>query len=238
MTDDEDDRPPSDVPAHELPALEWDGLTKRSSSSEWLLAKRDRLADAARDARWQEVLDVLREQPDIVNFSRLGGRSGFTPLHQAAHAGAPMRVVEELLQLGASRTLRNAKGERAVEIAERTGHAALRDVLTPRVVSAIGSNDIAQLEAQFHAVIQGRVAEEVLAHQLRLPKLEPLTEFPLGRRFWFLVPGMYGGFLFWLENAGDAPCLVVESWCRVVDGSGQRHRVRPGGYELEAEGFV
>jgi hypothetical protein len=32
--------------------------------------------------------------------------------------------------------------------------------------------------------------------------------------------------------------LVSESWCRVVDGSGQPHEVTSAGSRLFAEGFV
>ena len=55
---------------------------------------------------------------------------------------------------------------------------------------------------------------------------------------WFAVPGMYGGFSYRLEAGGVRPKLVSESWCRVVDGSGQRHEITPGGSQLVDEGFV
>lgn len=218
--------------------LEWDGITQRTSNGDWLLAERDRLADAARAARWPEVLDVLRERSMLVNSARLGGTSGFTPLHQAAYVGGPARVVEELLHLGAWRTLRNAKGERAVDVARRKGQLALFGLLEPVIASALDEEKLRGLETQFHTVIRERVAREIVEHQFRLPELEPMTEFGIGQRFWFPVPGMYGGFVYWLDGAGEAPTLTIESWCRVVDGSGQRHRVTGTWYELVAEGFV
>lgn len=224
--------------ADEPRTLEWDGITQRTSNGDWLLAERDRLADAARAARWSEVVDVLRERPMLVNSARLGGTSGFTPLHQAAYAGAPTRVVKELLHLGAWRTLRNAKGERAVDVARRKGQRALLGLLEPVIASALVEEKLRRLETQFHAVIRERVAREIVEHRLRLPELEPMTEFGIGQRFWFPVPGMYGGFVYWLDGAGEVPTLTAESWCRVVDGSGQRHRVTGTGYELVAEGFV
>ena len=55
---------------------------------------------------------------------------------------------------------------------------------------------------------------------------------------WFTVPGMYGGFSYWLETDGVEPRLIAESWCRVVGGSGQRHEVTPSGSQLLEEGFV
>lgn len=238
MNDFEEGRRPSEAPVDEVRTLEWDGITQRATNSEWFLIERDRLADAARAGQWAEVLDALREAPMLVNSARLGGTSGFTPLHQAAYWGAPMPVVEELLRLGAFRTLRTSKGDRAVDVARRRGHAALLDILNPRVVSAIGADDIELLEAHFHALIRERARELVLEHRLRLPLLEPMTEFAVGKRFRFPVPGMYGGFSYWLESAGTTPCLTVESWSRIVGGSGQQHRVTPSGYELVDEGFV
>ena len=49
---------------------------------------------------------------------------------------------------------------------------------------------------------------------------------------------MYGGFAYSLSIAGEEPTLTVESWCRVVGGSGQRHVITPDRTELVEEGFV
>jgi hypothetical protein len=44
---------------------------------------------------------------------------------------------------------------------------------------------------------------------------------------------MYGGFaLRWDDNA-----VHSESWCRVDEGSGQRHRVTANGVELVEDGI-
>ena len=52
---------------------------------------------------------------------RPGGHSRYTVLHQAAHGGAPVAVVEQLLALGAWRTIRTACGERPVDVAGAGG---------------------------------------------------------------------------------------------------------------------
>jgi hypothetical protein len=51
---------------------------------------------------------------------------------------------------------------------------------------------------------------------------------------------MYGGFRYALRDEGGRryPTLVTESWCRVLEGSGQRHQVTCRGYTLVAEGFA
>jgi hypothetical protein len=93
------------------------------------------------------------------------------------------------------------------------------------------------IQRHFHEVIRGRAAELIDRHNLTLPELAPLlaAEEPTG---WFPVPGMYGGFDYRLEGEGREARLVVESWCRVVGGSGQRHEVTVAGSRLVEEGFV
>ena len=51
---------------------------------------------------------------------------------------------------------------------------------------------------------------------------------------WFAVPGMYGGFHYVLHGVE----LEVSSWIRVVEGSGEAHRIRADGYELVEAGYV
>ncbi|MGW5106839.1 hypothetical protein [Nocardia sp. NPDC004123] len=55
---------------------------------------------------------------------------------------------------------------------------------------------------------------------------------------WITVPGMCGGFSIKPSQPGTTPELTVESWCRVVGGSGQRYVVRPNGFDLVDMGFV
>ena len=58
------------------------------------------------------------------------------------------------------------------------------------------------------------------------------------RGVWMPVPGMAGGFHYWLARGAPDPLLIAESWSRVVDGSGQRHEITPRGVALVDEGFV
>lgn len=93
------------------------------------------------------------------------------------------------------------------------------------------------IERHFHEVIRSRAADLVEEHSLVLPDLTALltTDEPTT---WFPVPGMYGGFNYWLEGEGSDLRLVAESWCRVCEGSGQRHTITADGFTLEEEGFV
>jgi hypothetical protein len=77
----------------------------------------------------------------------------------------------------------------------------------------------------------------VAEHHLLLPILDM---GPMGEEsaVWFPVPGMYGGFKYWLEEHDAQLTLTCESWCRVASGSGQRHAITEEGVTLVDERFV
>jgi hypothetical protein len=215
----------------------WDGVTRAATLKPQAAAARHRLADAAKAYDWDTVLALLAQNSQLINSTRPDGSSLYTLLHQAAHGDAPAGVVAELLGLGAWRTLRSAQGERPLDIAVRQGHRHLCELLEPVFQHAVPLEALQQIQQHFHALIRSQAEQFVREHALRLPELEPLCEM-VEPKLWFAVPGMYGGFHFWLDQvAGDA-VLVAESWCRVVAGSGQRHLISPHGSLLLAEGFV
>jgi hypothetical protein len=101
---------------------------------------------------------------------------------------------------------------------------------------------IAALDAGLAGVIDGRLDLEdgiaasypkPLRETLRYPPVEVLHE-TAGERVWFPVPEMYGGFSVRLMRG----YLYVESWIRVVGGSGQAHVITHEGAVLVEEGFV
>ena len=213
--------------------LLWDGVTQRSSFSDWVVEARDRLAEAAKAGEWPVVFGVLAKEPGWVNSGRICGSSGFAQLHQAAWHGADPDVVDRLLDLGAWRTARTAGGETARDVALRRRHSQLAEPLTPVVRHPVGADALTRLERNFHGLIRGRVDDLVAEHRLRLPDLTMLTEVaePI---FWFPVPGFYGGFRYAL--VGEE--LAVDSWCRIVGGSGQTHRVTVDGVRLVESGWA
>jgi hypothetical protein len=218
------------------PPLEWEGVLKRERYSAAVLAKRDAIADAGKAYDWQVLIERLERTPALVNSWRVGGTAWYAPLHQAAHGGAPANVVERLLELGAWRRLATAARELPVDIARDRGHHELVALLEPRVTREVAAGVLQAMQDQFHEVIRGRIASIKDAEGMRLPELGPLTEYA-SASCWFAVPGMYGGFKFWLADARE-PTLVAESWCRVVEGSGQRHEITPSGARLIDCGFV
>lgn len=215
----------------------WDGITHGDVLKEQAAKLRHALADAAKGYDWPEVTRLLTQHPELVNTTRPGGTSLYTPLHQVAHGGAPAEIAQQLVEMSAWRTLQNARGERAVDVAERQGHRHLLRVLTPVYQRSVPAGVLARIQSLFHAVIRGRIDGPLPDHGLRLPELEPLLELEQPQ-MWFPVPGMYGGFAFRLEAAGVEAKLISESWSRVAGGSGQRHEITSEGSRLVEEGFV
>lgn len=217
--------------------MDWPGVTLSKSLNQTLVPIRHTIADAAKSYDWPRLLDLLARHGGHINVSRLDGKAWYAPLHQAAHGGAPLEVVEQLIRLGAWRTLRNAAGERPVDIAATRGHRHICGILEPVYEHRVPQETILAIQSHFHAIIRGRADELVKEHELRLPELEPLLELAQPE-MWFPVPGMYGGFKYRLHLYGGETKLISESWCRVVGGSGQRHEITAAGSQLVDEGFV
>lgn len=215
----------------------WDGITQSESLDERTGMVRSALADAAKAYNWPRVFELIAEHREFVNACRPGGRTLFAPLHQAAHAGAAVEVIHRLIELGAWRTLQNARGERPVDVAERKAHHHLRQVLEPVLRHRVPHGVILRIQIHFHEVIRGRIDRVLPDHRLRLPQLEPLLELDRPQ-MWFKVPGMCGGFSYRLESSGADAKLISESWCRLCGGSGQRHEITSEGSRLVEEGFV
>lgn len=215
----------------------WDGITRSETLHKEFAAIRHALADAAKSYNWPQVCELIAEHKELVNTSRPDGSSLFAPLHQAAHSGASVKIIQQLVNMGAWRTLQNARGERPVDVAMRTQHTDLLGCLEPVYKHLVPLGVLLKIQNHFHAVIRGRAERLVQEHALRLPELEPLLELDRPK-MWFPVPGMYGGFSYRLDAAGVNARLVSESWCRVVGESGQRHVITTQGSVLEEEGFV
>ena len=96
---------------------------------------------------------------------------------------------------------------------------------------------IQTIERRLHALMDQKVGELIGVSAVILPRLSAPADATTGPA-WFPIPGMYGGFSFgWADRTGE-PMLVVESWSRVVEGSGQRHHIDADKCVLVDEGFV
>lgn len=213
----------------------WDGAIDRDAYNDAHVRDRDDLTGASRKGNWQVVLRLLRDADKNLsaNHWRLGGRSWFTPLHQAAWHGAPAEVVAELVDLGASRVLTTAAGHRAADIAREKGHRQLVAILEPVVRNPTPPDVLDALDGHLSALVESRIRPHLTVRLRPLPAVV-LTEREPGSVVWFPIPGMVGGFAVRLETG----YLDVKSWSRVVGGSGQAHVLTPEGSILVAEGFV
>jgi hypothetical protein len=98
----------------------------------------------------------------------------------------------------------------------------------------IPSETLLKIETYFHQLMRERAGNLIERHNLELPKLAPI----LRKTEWFAIQGMYGGFSYGLEVQDGEITLITESWSRVVEGSGQRHKITAQGIKLLEQGFV
>lgn len=96
---------------------------------------------------------------------------------------------------------------------------------------------ILAVERNLHRLMQLRASNLIKEHGVMLPGLTAPAD-ATDEPEWFPIPGMYGGFSYRWAADSAGPILVVESWNRVVGGSGQRHHVTAIGCTLVEDGFV
>ncbi|MGG5171049.1 hypothetical protein ACQR35_02570 [Pseudarthrobacter sp. J1738] len=212
---------------------EWPGVLDPERLNASLVETNFRVSDAARVGKWDEVFRLLDSDSFVhVNQWRVGGGSWFTPLHQAAWHGAPVVIVNRLLRLGAWRSLRNADGDRPIDIAAKRGHHHLFTALAVPDLTLQEQQNFTSWDAHLAGLIAERTRtltptrfRQVPTEILALDDLESL---------WVPYPGMYGGF----DVSIYKNRLFVESWSRVVGGSGQAHVITERDCVLVDQGFV
>jgi ADP-ribosylglycohydrolase len=99
-------------------------------------------------------------------------------------------------------------------------------------------SDLKIIQKYFHDLILDRNINNGLFLENENKKLPTITNKIREKEKWYPVPGMYGGFKYHLTEKNGKPLLIIESWCRVVGGSGQRHEITTGGCVCVEEGFV
>lgn len=212
---------------------EWPGVIDTAALKPEVVAASNRLADAAKAGAWDTVFDLLEASFWLgPNHWRVAGSSWCTPLHQAAWHGAPIEVADRLIALGAWRSLRDSSGQRPVDIARARGHRHL--------LESLSTPDLGPREREKHEAWDRHLDQLV---RERTKTLDPVRYRPISTEvveseqldpLWFPFPGMYGGFSVSVYRTR----LFVESWCRVVGGSGQAHVITEDGCVLVDEGFV
>jgi hypothetical protein len=96
---------------------------------------------------------------------------------------------------------------------------------------------LAAAQPHFNALLRETIAYYEIEASIAFPELSESAVIA-GETLHLPVDGMHGGFTCWIEDVDGALRLMVESWCRVVDGSGLRHAVTPDGSILLDRGFV
>ncbi|CAL4102304.1 unnamed protein product [Meganyctiphanes norvegica] len=198
----------------------------------------EKISDWSYSHNWNELLKCLSDNQEYINRTRLARDSTtppklFTPLHQAAYGKAPKNVIENLLNLGASKTLKTTEGQTAYDIAvQKNMQQDILDILQVPEEIKKNEEEIKKMEKGLHKAILGRVEDLIKKNNMQLPQLSFLYEF---EDFWFPVPGMYGGFHVCKCDKG----VETSSWCRVAGGSGQKHLIdKQGDVKITEEGFV
>jgi hypothetical protein len=93
--------PPNTQAARETKDIMWYGVTHIIEGQEKYVSYRNELADTAKEQRWPRFFELLRKNQSLINCTRLGGQSLFTPLHHAAYGGASVEVIQQLIDAGA-----------------------------------------------------------------------------------------------------------------------------------------
>ena len=223
--------------ASERRTVRWDGALTLAGRNGENVQEWQSIAAAAKAEEWSDLMVLLGDNPEMVNAVFTEGRSWFSLLHLAAASSAPRALIEDLIGAGAFRTARNSSGHRPVQIARSRGSFELVDILEPELKHPVDSELLPFMQELFHGLIRAAMLAYRVRHRLRLPELSVLTEFT-DQALWFPIPGMTGGFHFWLEKEATQEVLIAESWCRINGGSGMRHRITGFEVILAESGFV
>lgn len=199
------------------------------------------LADYAKTGRWKSALGMIVPDNPLVNVNQFwpGDGSYSTVLHRSAELGAPDNIVQALLDRGALRSIRNAEGRTAYEIAVEAGRSTSTVTMLRPELSPFGAEEVARLDAIVADVIdhyiQALFGSHDLRRTLRYPSVEVLHE-PAGQELWMQVPRMMGGFRIMLRDGR----IELLGGYRRFDDSGvhvttHRFVVTTSGWELVHE---
>jgi ADP-ribosyl-[dinitrogen reductase] hydrolase len=226
------DRTANEKQEQRTPDPHWNGVIHRITSKSH--AGGDGLLPALEARDWGALLRLVRETPTLVNTVYRKGRSTFHLLHEVARRNAPADLVHELVRLGAFRTVADSAGQTPIDVAMKNGAHDLAWALQPTIVNPLEPRRVAFIQELFHGLIRAVMLGYNISDELWLPQLSILTEAK-DQKIWFPIPGMYGGFHFWLEQP-SGPVLIADHWCRVFAGSDMRHRITPTEVILVEEG--
>ena len=189
---------------------------------------RHRLIDAAKAQQWSYFFEEIEKEDSFINATRPLGLAKYAPLHHAAYGGAPRAVVEQLIEAGAWRTLRDAHGNRPVDIAQHRGQNHLLPVLQPTYCKQVEKAVLDTIETYFHATVLS-YSRYCPIDKLLLPQIEPLLEHEDAEMF-YRVPGLYGGISYRFDFDQEV-ALISTGSSRMSWGVLAVHRITVNGVE-------
>ena len=216
----------------------WDGHTSSKVLRPERVVERCRLFRAAESHDWPAVFRLLAEDKEskLVNASCPDVSTGYTLLHHAAAADAPVEVVEKLLQAGAFRSVCCQNYERPLDIAERLGFSGLVGLLEPESKHDLSQQDLVSLQTSFRELI----LEEGLSpvREMRLPQLGALLEQDDPTMTFEIPFGVFVYRLFKLpfpiavNHDQEDFVLLVRSYQRMGEGRERHFVITPHGRQL------
>ncbi|KAJ8303156.1 hypothetical protein KUTeg_019552 [Tegillarca granosa] len=184
------------------------------------------LARLGENREWDTLIERLAVSKSTVNMVELPVKNesptcSCTPLHYAAEGDAPKKVFERMLHFGALKCLKTSNGETAFDIGKRKGLD--QDILELiKVPDEVQQNErqIQAMELGLHEVMKYTVGDLFEETGQVLPQVAVLYENDINK-FFFPVPGMYGGFRIRKVRKG----IQVDSFVRICGGSEMRHLI-------------
>jgi hypothetical protein len=214
----------------------WNGITRSVSWKEDYAKHLKDVFEAAKTAQWSRVLELMGEQTSLLHVVEPDEPSFNTLLHHAVLTNADMGVISQFAQ-EASLTRRNAHDQTALDLAREHHYEHLYQILEPEIKYDVSIDLARQLEQSFHTMIPKTVRGHIMdEYAFQLPQIPILLELdtPYG---YFQIPGMYGGFRYWLKRENSDIVLLSHIASRVFGGSDVMHKMTNTGYELFAKGY-
>lgn len=214
----------------------WPGFLDRADITDSQFQEGSYLDDCAKVGNWKKVLEILNPGNHLVNINqwRPASNSQSTVLHRAAENGAPIDVMNALIQRGAFRALRDGNGVNAYQIAEASHQppdvvATLMpepSPLEPQLIAALDSHLASVLDWWLEPLCGDKKPRTVV----RYPPVAVLHE-PQGQELWVQAPKVSGGFRLALRSG----LLELLLGYREFQDSGNV-RVKMVGFEITDQG--
>ena len=208
---------------------QWNGITKPGIYSKDYENTVQIMFSKLKNSEWSSVIEIASADINLVNCVRPGSDSFYTILHGAARIGAPIEVIEKIIELGAFRTMKTKNGETAFDLAIKYGNDELVPLLIPKLNFESEQNTLKLIEKNLHLLITKETEGLIYKHLLRLPDINVLLEIQQYDMVYFPIPGMMGGVFFSFNVKNNNALLYVQIESRMWGGADY--------YEVSVDGY-